>query len=114
MRISDWSSDVCSSDLIGRAAADRRVDLVPADRQIVLVEPETMRQPQEILIGDGGAEIGRASCTERVCQCVSISVVAGSLKNKREKPYTHTTPEQITITLSDFQPLTTSFELKLD
>src|SRR3546814_14820830 len=26
-------------------------------------------------------EIGRASCRERVCQSVSISVVAGSLKN---------------------------------
>src|SRR3546814_14692162 len=28
------------------------------------------------------AEIGRASCRERVCQYVSISVVAGSLKKK--------------------------------
>src|SRR3546814_18563584 len=27
-------------------------------------------------------EIGRASCRERVCQYVSISVVAGSLKKK--------------------------------
>src|SRR3546814_10156622 len=25
MRISDWSSDVCSSDLLGHAAADRRL-----------------------------------------------------------------------------------------
>src|SRR3546814_21192122 len=29
-------------------------------------------------------EIGRASCRERVCQYVSISVVAVSLKNKHE------------------------------
>src|SRR3546814_15950894 len=29
------------------------------------------------------AEIGRASCRERVCQYVSISVVAVSLKNNR-------------------------------
>src|SRR3546814_7489905 len=29
-------------------------------------------------------EIGRASCRERVCQYVYISVVAGSLKNKYE------------------------------
>src|SRR3546814_13154441 len=28
------------------------------------------------------AEVGRASCRERVCQYVSISVVAGSLKQK--------------------------------
>src|SRR3546814_20034670 len=29
-----------------------------------------------------GGEIGRASCRERVCQYVEISVVAGSLKKK--------------------------------
>src|SRR3546814_16286302 len=27
-------------------------------------------------------QIGRASCRERVCQCVSISLVAGSIKKK--------------------------------
>src|SRR3546814_15293606 len=32
-----------------------------------------------------GAEIGRASCRERVCQYVLISVVAGSLKKKITK-----------------------------
>src|SRR3546814_18652640 len=30
-------------------------------------------------------QIGRASCRERVCQSVSISVVAGSLKNKNKR-----------------------------
>src|SRR3546814_11084476 len=30
-----------------------------------------------------GMEIGRASCRERVCQYVSISVVDGSLKKKQ-------------------------------
>src|SRR3546814_12585528 len=29
-------------------------------------------------------EIGRASCRERVCQCVEISVVAVSLKKKKQ------------------------------
>src|SRR3546814_18887043 len=32
--------------------------------------------------GAGAGEIGRASCSERVCQYVSISVVAVSLKKK--------------------------------
>src|SRR3546814_11913659 len=32
---------------------------------------------------DGGIKIGRASCRERVCQYVEISVVAGSLKKQR-------------------------------
>src|SRR3546814_12033677 len=37
------------------------------------------------LIGhyDLAREIGRASCRERVCQYVSISVVAGALKKKK-------------------------------
>src|SRR3546814_8160787 len=60
MRISDWSSDVCSSDLEGdpvspdirrggkrRAAAPQPGDRAPSPRQI-----------------------GRASCRERVCQYV--------------------------------------------
>src|SRR3546814_14534067 len=38
------------------------------------------------LCGAGGirSQIGRASCRERVCQYVLISVVAGSLKKKNE------------------------------
>src|SRR3546814_14206044 len=32
-------------------------------------------------------EIGRASCRERVCQYVSISVVAVSLQKKKDKAY---------------------------
>src|SRR3546814_13089453 len=39
-------------------------------------------------------KIGRASCRERVCQYVSISVVAGTLKKKNTKTTNHTTPRQ--------------------
>src|SRR3546814_15316777 len=39
----------------------------------------------------GGEEIGRASCRERVCQYVSLSVVAVSLKTKTK---THTLSQQ--------------------
>src|SRR3546814_7669146 len=42
-------------------------------------------------IGTRLEEIGRASCRERVCQYVSISVVAGSLKKKNHEQ-TATTP----------------------
>src|SRR3546814_19055229 len=35
----------------------------------------------------GGKEIGRASWRERVCQYVSISVVAASLKKKRRETW---------------------------
>src|SRR3546814_7125534 len=58
MRISDWSSDVCSSDLIGGQDADRELmlDAQPlGDRavQIARAEPQFVRQQ----LG-GGIEIG--------------------------------------------------------
>src|SRR3546814_18873049 len=48
---------------------------------------------ENVFLGDrfrlGTAQIGRASCRERVCQYVSISVVAVSLKTKpNKKTYT--------------------------
>src|SRR3546814_4779231 len=82
MRISDWSSDVCSSDLArssdgadfwtcrpipffhaAHAWGGRRFDLVPENRH---------RGPRSRSHGRAGAgiQIGRASCRERVCQYV--------------------------------------------
>src|SRR3546814_1861168 len=70
MRISDWSSDVCSSDL--RAApAPRAADVAvvdgehPARRRVW-----QGRQEQERAMRWTSPKIGRASCRERVCQYV--------------------------------------------
>src|SRR3546814_3509438 len=81
MRISDWSSDVCSSDLFvkrwddligweGRTAGE--ADFFPR-----LLAAHGVRHVADIATGTGfhavmlaGAEIGRASCRERVCQYV--------------------------------------------
>src|SRR3546814_11940322 len=109
MRISDWSSDVCSSDLLHRLypfahqRAERRrrgvedVHLVlvadlPEAREVGIVrhafEHQRRRAVGERPIDDvavAGApadKIGRASCRERVCQYVTLSGVAGSFKNK--------------------------------
>src|SRR3546814_9041238 len=83
MRISDWSSDVCSSDLnlllvavahqAERAGGDA-VGEAPVDEGVLLAvgDPDLRRTR----LGDGGAEvlpvgeIGRESCRERVCQYV--------------------------------------------
>src|SRR3546814_3124345 len=77
MRISDWSSDVCSSDLghaveqvaeaLDIGVVQRRVDLVEdADRRGIGEEQgEDERDRGQRLL-----EIGRASCRERVCQYV--------------------------------------------
>src|SRR3546814_3503133 len=75
MRISDWSSDVCSSDLIGRigVAEERPVD---AGRQppvrLQRRDPRAEFALRALLGGDVDTarrrqQIGRASCRERVC-----------------------------------------------
>src|SRR3546814_14712965 len=126
MRISDWSSDVCSSDLGVRPAparnhpfetvrpcpvSRRQLDPAPA-KDVAMLGRKSPRQPASVATSfQSGSreeiswanvhrsftsttsfpcppmvlpEIGRASCRERVCQYVSISVVAVSLKKKRE------------------------------
>src|SRR3546814_1851112 len=74
MRISDWISDVCSSDLPrprGRAGPIPPASGSPADRTAA---PRCRRARQATAQASGA--IGRASCRERVCQYVYISVVA--------------------------------------
>src|SRR3546814_10088449 len=67
MRISDWSSDVCSSDLGGGALHRPRPRRNDADlrgtRRFARLRPggDSARRADEI---------GRASCRERVCQYV--------------------------------------------
>src|SRR3546814_5011031 len=90
MRISDWSSDVCSSDLFlplvdpreamqappGRLSDGRgyRGRLQPVERGLeALVVPQRRTAPDETqdLVGTHlHQQIGRASCRESVCQYV--------------------------------------------
>src|SRR3546814_15567722 len=111
MRISDWSSDVCSSDLWQRLgamllepSAGLRLGRVHIAMQPASVEEvaEGVHVSPDMTAGDddlvgrrsvaGPAaiavtpfqdhQIGRAPCRERVCQYVSIPVVAVSLNKK--------------------------------
>src|SRR3546814_5747139 len=84
MRISDWSSDVCSSDL----SDDKRLvgpgwgglynaKVSLADGSTVTADDaylqESIRQPNAKIVASyptGVMQIGRASCRERVCQYV--------------------------------------------
>src|SRR3546814_20805898 len=98
MRMSDWSSDVCSSDLLGAGAgeplsaeglhAHHRADLVAVDVDVAdlgargdvvdgLVDARVDAQGQAVAGGVDGVdypvelvEIGRASCRERGCPYV--------------------------------------------
>src|SRR3546814_14017823 len=127
MRISDWSSDVCPSDLCrqvfdregGARQARQHVDRLfqrraePANR-VEIAQPRRIEDvcagpleslqttdrlvevgtaTKEILAAGGQHEIprpppgelGGAARRERVCQYVSISVVAGSLNKKKNR-----------------------------
>src|SRR3546814_11768966 len=93
MRISDWSSDVCSSDL---NAGERRFRILQQPQPLLQRRGARRRQTLDQRSGQIGiarrqrlaralferGKIGRASCRERVCQYVLISVVAVSVKNK--------------------------------
>src|SRR3546814_15449277 len=102
MRISDWSSDVCSSDLdalrLGHLArhrgdfgreeehfgvAARELDAELAD--IGFAPAEARRQRQRHRPGAGIDENGRASCRERGCREVKILVVAVTLKKRTDE-----------------------------
>src|SRR3546814_8604456 len=67
MRISDWSSDVCSSDLIHRADAR---PCRPARGSLFGAEGPQRACHHAGRNGGFTGEIGRASCRERVCQYV--------------------------------------------
>src|SRR3546814_2850695 len=79
MLISDWSSDVCSSDLLAPLAAQAQTaasPAAPADDAVYTGELMT-RWGKEVtpenawrLYPRPQLEIGRASCRERVCQYV--------------------------------------------
>src|SRR3546814_3671075 len=77
MRISDWSSDVCSSDLWfgGKADGDYTfqkllfLDIGAGFGVKSLFQDPAMREAYS-KYADIDMEIGRASCRERVCQYV--------------------------------------------
>src|SRR3546814_16418519 len=95
MRISDWSSDVCSSDLTPGSQWPSAMPTIMhsathsvSQRSNVFMagfDGPMAASDMAFLSGDalaaGVDQIGRASCRERVCQYVEISVVAGSLNN---------------------------------
>src|SRR3546814_7225761 len=84
MRISDWSADVCSTDLVATECGGVRLAL-GCDRVGHLRGVRGRAAPIPTLgltapeIFEGAVrhgEIGRAACRERVCQSGEISVVA--------------------------------------
>src|SRR3546814_10203635 len=80
MRISDWSSDVCSSDLLllnrAQLSARKFQPQLPRRAPVGQVQRQRRAVPSPSLQisfrdGIGGQrQIGRASCRERVCQYV--------------------------------------------
>src|SRR3546814_20985555 len=106
VRISDWSSDVCSSDLATHSVVLAYL-LLDYPRGPIFLSPLIAffsavllgrRVGAWIVLAIGfvasvmlppvlGDVIGRASCRARVCQYVYISVVAVSLKKQLNVNY---------------------------
>src|SRR3546814_16038714 len=99
LRISDWSSDVCSSDLRHRprchvvrvpSPGPRPVDIAPTacNRALCSRTHETAgiqeRSSPCAYPRSSAPQIGSASCRERVCQSVYISVVDVLLTRHQE------------------------------
>src|SRR3546814_13844335 len=101
MRISDWSSDVCSADLRTRTrcalitrrrwwrmtGSNRRP---PACKAGALPAELIPRSDKIVLVGQVGIEpttpeIGRASCRERECQSVKYHVGDVTVQNKKSR-----------------------------
>src|SRR3546814_7360274 len=66
MRISDWSSDVCSSDLTRMSSSSCARICDWADVLASMISAVKLRS----LVLQTRMKIGRASCRERVCQYV--------------------------------------------
>src|SRR3546814_12224070 len=112
MRISDWSSDVCSSDLSrrrcqwsgrhrGRGGTTRPLRRRPAAgtrprrqewRYAWARGPRGGLKeggPASVFLPGGKQGDRKSVWRERVCHYVEISVVAGSFKQKDTRDYTH-------------------------
>src|SRR3546814_16873599 len=103
MRMSDWSSDVCSSDLprtnlfgvkmmMIAPVGGAKHRLLPSCSTIALLAALALPVQAQAAGTRAGStirnQIGRGSWRERVCQYVSISVVPGQLKkNKHTKSH---------------------------
>src|SRR3546814_14838807 len=112
MRISDWSSDVCSSDL--SVQVEQRLDALDDGRIDLAIRMGTGPWPglhAEALMDDAlypvmspalwqtsgrpskpaqlAGPIGRAPCRASVCPYVQISVVALSFQKKHPPPTPH-------------------------
>src|SRR3546814_15015984 len=102
MRISDWSSDVCSSDLVYRSSGAGgqhvnktesavRITHIPTNTVVACQTGRSQHQNRDTAMKMRAAKlyeleaIGRASCRERVCQYVEIPVVAVSVHKKTQE-----------------------------
>src|SRR3546814_14391957 len=110
MRISDWSSDVCSSDLrlrdetgipivyVSHSVAEvarLATSLIVLSNGRVAAAGRTAEVMAQLKLSPRADQIGRASCRERVCQYVTISVVAVYLTQTKTKYRHKSTTETI-------------------
>src|SRR3546814_11996884 len=94
MRISDWSSDVCSSDLLAVCCKSASACCSNSSSSWTIAESKLSTRcisTSQMISNLSRSllrrrrKLGRASCRGRVCQYVSLSVVAVAFKKKNNK-----------------------------
>src|SRR3546814_16019011 len=103
MRISDWSSDVCSSDLRGWGGCLRPPypERQPEAGAVLMFIKQPWKAPPGATtayevryhrgrkpfssLSEAPAQFGRASCRDRLCKSVKITGVDLSLNKKQHK-----------------------------
>src|SRR3546814_2760133 len=86
MRIGDWSSDVCSSDLsdaLFHALALRHVDNASYRRVLVALDPDLEHHPAVIASGGlGPFEKGLYGCSEMINEGFKLLVYRGVMRRR--------------------------------
>src|SRR3546814_14280326 len=84
----DFGADILKLcvEVGGVLTGEHGVGVEKRDLMGAMFSETDLKQQQRVKCAfDPDAQIGRASCRERVCQYVWISVVAGTLKKKNKK-----------------------------
>src|SRR3546814_15135013 len=89
MRISDWSSDVCSSDLLHRQVRNRGAELrVPVDEALVAIEQALVVKLDEHLDDGGGkALVHREALVRPVARRAQAAELPGDLAARLRLPF---------------------------
>src|SRR3546814_17286412 len=87
MRISDWSSDVCSSDLSGKAAERGPVTPCILQKRFILRDPDVAAPALQPIVEDASRDLTPLPRTGAVSQEVALAIGAALLCLLKTDPF---------------------------